>query len=85
MKYYNSKYTGKEVDERLDKVDDIPSVVSELDNDIGYITKESADQSYERIGSVKEVAEDVKDINEQVSALVKKVEDIDKITWIDVK
>lgn len=85
MKYYNSKYTGKEVDERLDKVDDIPSVVSELDNDIGYITKESADKSYERIGSVKEVADDVEDLNEQVSALAKKVDDIDKITWIEVK
>lgn len=82
---YNSKYTGAEVEERLDRVDDIPSVVSELDNDIGYITKESADQSYERIGSVKEVAEDVEGLNEQVSALAKKVDDIDKITWIDVQ
>ena len=37
MAYY-SKYSGKEVDERLDRVDSIPTKISQLLNDKDYIT-----------------------------------------------
>lgn len=38
MAYY-SKYSGKEVDERLDRVDSIPTKISQLLNDKDYITE----------------------------------------------
>lgn len=48
-KYYLS-YTAQQIDERLKKVDDIPTKNSQLENDSGYITKDTAEKTYQPIG-----------------------------------
>lgn len=46
MKQYVSKFSGKELDERLTKVDNIPTKTSELNNDSGFISEAEADNKY---------------------------------------
>lgn len=84
---YNSKYTGKEVEERLDKVDDIPQKMSELDNDVGFLTKEHADNVYDSKGASEEVAKDVESLTAQVNNLNEKILELEnnEIVWTDVQ
>lgn len=87
MKQYVSKFSGKELDERLTKVDDIPQKVSELDNDVGYLTGTMADKSYEEKGAAAVVAKDVESLTAQVNTLNDKIEELknNKIVWTDVQ
>lgn len=36
---YQLAYTAKEIDRRLSEVDEIPKNISQLNNDVGFITK----------------------------------------------
>lgn len=72
---YISKYSGKEVDERLSKVDTIPKSLSQLTNDVGYVNKDE----------VEDIQEDVDNIEKQVSDLSGKIDGLNKgFIWIDV-
>lgn len=87
MEEFRSKYTGSEVEERLDRIDDIPQKVSELDNDVGYLTGAMADKSYEEKGAAAVVAKDVESLTAQVNTLNDKVEELknNEIVWTDVQ
>lgn len=87
MKQYVSKFSGKELDERLDRIDDIPQKVSELDNDVGYLTGTMADKSYEEKGAAAVVAKDVESLTAQVNTINDKIEELknNEIVWTDVQ
>ena len=64
---YNSKYKGVEVDALLDKVNDIgeiPTKVSELDNDSGFITESQVDT---KLTSKQNVISDLSTIRSNAS------------------
>ena len=65
---YTLQYPATEIDRRLNKVDDIPTKVSELANDKGYITKDDADGSYQKKGDYA-LKSDITDIPTKVSEL----------------
>lgn len=72
MEEYKSKYTGAEVEERLDRVDDIPTKVSDLANDAGFLTKESEE--------VISLSKKYDDLNEKIEGLGG-----NEIEWIEVQ
>ncbi len=84
---FKSKYLGKEVERKLDKIDDIPYKVSDLKNDAGYITQQSADSKYGTAEEVDEISEDVDELYAQVADVVNKIENIEKgeLSWIEVQ
>lgn len=66
MKQYVSKFSGKELDERLTKVDDIPTKTSELNNDSGFISEAEADTKYTDKNKTDVLEGDIKELKEKV-------------------
>lgn len=66
MKQYVSKFSGKELDERLTKVDDIPTKTSELNNDSGFISEAEADNKYTDKNKTDVLEGDIKELKEKV-------------------
>lgn len=60
MKQYVSKFSGKELDERLTKVDNIPTKTSELNNDSGFITDSELDALED---GIKDLEDKIKDLD----------------------
>lgn len=87
MEEYKSKYTGAEVEERLDRVDDIPTKVSDLANDAGFLTEEYANSNFEEKGSVEKVSEEVIALSKKYDDLNEKIEGLggNEIEWIEVQ
>lgn len=87
MEEYKSKYTGAEVEERLDRVDDIPTKVSDLANDAGFLTAEYANSNFEEKGSVEKVSEEVIALSKKYDDLNEKIEGLggNEIEWIEVQ
>lgn len=70
--FYTSKFTGEEIDSRLEKVDNIPKNISELNNDVGYIEEED----------LSDIEREIKSLNDKVDNLEVGVGGGFK--WIDV-
>lgn len=68
--FYTSKFTGEEIDSRLEKVDNIPKNISELNNDVGYIEEED----------LSDIEREIKSLNDKVDNL----EVGGGFKWIDV-
>lgn len=69
MKQYVSKFSGKELDERLTRVDDIPTKTSELNNDSGFISKTEADNKYTDKNKTDVLEGDIKTLKDKVDSL----------------
>jgi polyhydroxyalkanoate synthesis regulator phasin len=70
--FYTSKFTGEEIDSRLEKVDNIPKNISELNNDVGYVDEED----------MSNIEKEIKSLNDKVDNLEVGVGGGFK--WIDV-
>lgn len=70
--FYTSKFTGEEIDSRLEKVDNIPKNLSELNNDVGYVDEED----------MSNIEKEIKSLNDKVDNLEVGVGGGFK--WIDV-
>lgn len=68
--FYTSKFTGEEIDSRLEKVDNIPKNLSELNNDVGYVDEED----------MSNIEKEIKSLNDKVDNL----EIGGGFKWIDV-
>jgi hypothetical protein len=68
MKQYVSKFSGKELDERLTRVDDIPTKTSELNNDSGFISEAEADNKYTDKNKTDVLERDIKDLKDRIDA-----------------
>lgn len=68
--FYTSKFTGEEIDSRLEKVDNIPKNISELNNDVGYVDEED----------MSNIEREIKSLNDKVDNL----EVGGGFKWIDV-
>lgn len=68
--FYTSKFSGEEIDSRLEKVDNIPKNISELNNDVGYIEEED----------LSDIEREIKSLNDKVDNL----EVGGGFKWIDV-
>lgn len=68
--FYTSKFTGEEIDSRLEKVDNIPKNISELNNDVGYVDEED----------MSNIEKEIKSLNDKVDNL----EVGGGFKWIDV-
>ena len=68
--FYTSKFTGEEIDSRLEKVDNIPKNLSELNNDVGYVDEED----------MSNIEKEIKSLNDKVDNL----EVGGGFKWIDV-
>lgn len=66
MKQYVSRFSGKELDERLTKVDDIPTKTSELNNDSGFISEAEADNKYTDKNKTGVLEKDIKDLKDRI-------------------
>lgn len=66
MKKYTSIYTGKEIDERLSKVDNIPTKTSELNNDSGFISETEADNKYTDKNKTDVLEKDIKNLEDRI-------------------
>lgn len=67
MKQYVSKFSGKELDERLTRVDDIPTKTSELNNDSGFISEAEADNKYTDKNKTDVLEGDIKTLKDKVT------------------
>ena len=70
--FYTSKFTGEEIDSRLEKVDNIPKNLSDLNNDVGYVDEED----------MSNIEKEIKSLNDKVDNLEVGVGGGFK--WIDV-
>lgn len=70
--FYTSKFSGEEIDSRLEKVDNIPKNLSELNNDVGYVDEED----------MSNIEKEIKSLNDKVDNLEVGVGGGFK--WIDV-
>lgn len=70
--FYTSKFTGEEIDSRLEKVDNIPKNISQLINDVGYVDEED----------MSNIEKEIKSLNDKVDNLEVGVGGGFK--WIDV-
>lgn len=70
--FYTSKFSGEEIDSRLEKVDNIPKNLSELNNDVGYVDEED----------MSNIEREIKSLNDKVDNLEVGVGGGFK--WIDV-
>ena len=68
MKQYVSKFSGKELDERLTKVDNIPTKTSELNNDSGFISEVKADNKYTDKNKTDVLERDIKDLKDKIDS-----------------
>lgn len=68
MKQYVSRFSGKEIDERLTKVDNIPTKTSELNNDSGFISEAEADNKYTNKNKTDVLEGDIKDLKDRIDA-----------------
>lgn len=68
MKQYVSKFSGKELDERLTKVDDIPTKTSDLNNDSGFISEAEADNKYTDKNKTGVLERDIKNLKDKIDA-----------------
>lgn len=68
--FYTSKFTGEEIDSRLEKVDNIPKNISQLINDVGYVDEED----------MSNIEREIKSLNDKVDNL----EVGGGFKWIDV-
>lgn len=66
MKQYVSKFSGKELDERLTRVDNIPTKTSELNNDSGFISEADADNKYTDKNKTDVLERDIKDLKDRI-------------------
>lgn len=66
MKQYVSKFSGKELDERLTRVDNIPTKTSDLNNDSGFISEVEADNKYTDKNKTNVLESDIKELKEKV-------------------
>lgn len=66
MKQYVSKFSGKELDERLTKVDNIPTKTSELNNDSGFISEIEADNKYTNKNKTDVLERNIKDLKDKI-------------------
>lgn len=57
--FYTSKFSGEEIDSRLEKVDNIPKNLSELNNDVGYVDEED----------MSNIEKEIKSLNDKVDNL----------------
>lgn len=69
MKQYVSKFSGKELDERLTRVDNIPTKTSELNNDSGFISEADADNKYTDKNKTDVLEEGIKNIKNKIDDL----------------
>lgn len=86
MKKYTSIYTGKEIDERLSKVDDIPKSISELENDVEFVTQQYTDTVYEKKETVNDIKVTVDEVVSDVENLTTKIDNInvENFKWTEV-
>lgn len=52
--FYTSKFTGEEIDSRLEKVNNIPKNLSDLNNDVGYVDEEDMSNIEKEIKSLND-------------------------------
>lgn len=57
--FYTSKFTGEEIDSRLEKVDNIPKNLSELNNDVGYVDEEDMSNIEKEIKSLNDKVDNI--------------------------
>lgn len=69
MKQYVSKFSGKELDERLTRVDNIPTKTSELNNDSGFISEAEADNKYTDKNKTDVLEGDIENIKNKIDDL----------------
>lgn len=66
MKQYISKFSGKEIDERLTRVDNVPTKTSDLNNDSGFISEVEADNKYTDKNKTNALERNIKELKEKV-------------------
>lgn len=57
--FYTSKFTGEEIDSRLEKVDNIPKNISQLINDVGYVDEEDMSNIEKEIKSLNDKVDNI--------------------------
>lgn len=67
MKQYVSKFSGKELEERLTRVDNIPTKTSELNNDSGFISEIEANNKYTDKNKTDVLEGDIKTLKEKIT------------------